>query len=292
MRAIDPALAAHLASGATTLCHCWRVVRRDGAVLGFTDHDADLTVAGTLHAARTGIEGAHAEAALGFSVGGSEISGAFTGQMLAESDLANALFDGATVEIWLVNWADASQRLLLDMGSIGQVRRSEFAFTAEVRTLAHEFDQERGRLYQSGCSADLGDSRCGFALTGPAYVLATAVAATDGRIAFSADLSAYAAGWFADGIVAFSSGANSGAKAGVKQHAGNGLTLWTPLAQPIAIGDRFAVSAGCNKYFTTCQSKFANQINYRGFPHMPGNDHILAYPAQGDPALDGGSLQR
>ena len=78
----------------------------------------------------------------------------------------------------------------------------------------------------------------------------------------------------------------------MKRHAGNALALWTPLAQPIDIGDRFAVSAGCNKYFTTCQSKFANQINYRGFPHMPGNDHVLAYPVQGDPALDGGSLQR
>ena len=39
MRAIDPELQARLDGGATTLCRCWRVRRRDGVELGFTDHD-------------------------------------------------------------------------------------------------------------------------------------------------------------------------------------------------------------------------------------------------------------
>ncbi len=39
MKSFSPSLAAHLASGATTLCACWRVTRGDGVVLGFTDHD-------------------------------------------------------------------------------------------------------------------------------------------------------------------------------------------------------------------------------------------------------------
>ena len=293
MRAIASDLLAHLAGGTTTLCHCWRVVRRDGAVLGFTDHDLDLSVAGTLYAARTGLDATQAEASLGFAVGGTEVTGAFVAQMLSETDLGNGRYDGATVEIWLVNWADATQRLLLDIGTIGQVRRSEFAFAAEVRTLAHEFDQERGRLYQSGCAADLGDARCRFVLAGPAFVAQALVTATDGRIGFSANLAAYAGGWFTGGSLTFTSGANAGAQAEVKQHgAGGTLALWTAMAQSIAVGDAFSVSAGCDKYFSTCQTKFFNQLNFRGFPQMPGNDHVLAYPAQGDPALDGGSLSR
>lgn len=292
MRQILPSLLAHLASGATTLCHCWRVVLREGTVLGFTDHDADLTVSGTLYLARTGLDATAAETSLGFAVGGSEIAGAFVTGLLTETDLANGHYDGARVEVWLVNWADTSQTLLLDMGSIGQVKRGEYAFTAEVRTLAHEFDQERGRLYQAGCAADLGDARCSFVLTGAAYVTTGVVSTTDGRITLSASIGIYANAWFTGGQLTFTSGANIGAKVSVKQHSGNQLTLWQPLAQPIAVGDGFSVSAGCDKYFTTCQNKFANQLNYRGFPHMPGNDHVLSYPAQGDPTLDGGSLQR
>ena len=296
MRSISPGLLAHLASGTTTLCHCWRVVLRDGLVLGFTDHDADLAVSGTTYLARTGLDGTQAETSLGFAVGGSEISGAFVSGILLETDLANGRYDGATVEIWRVNWADTTQRLLLDIGSLGQVRRTEFAFTAEVRTLAHEFDQERGRLYQAGCAADLGDTQCGFAVAGAAYVATSAVTGTDGRITVSAPLGSYAGGWFTGGRLSFTSGANTGASVAVKQHvsgsAGTVLTLWQPLAQPVALGDTFTVSAGCDKYFSTCQAKFANQVNFRGFPHMPGNDHVLAYPAQGDAALDGGSMQR
>ena len=44
MRTIPPNLAAHLTDGATTLCHCWKLIRRDGTTFGFTDHDRDLVI--------------------------------------------------------------------------------------------------------------------------------------------------------------------------------------------------------------------------------------------------------
>lgn len=291
MRSLDPAFAAHVAGEATTLCHCWRVLRRDGVAMGFTDHDLDLNVAGFVYAARTGLEAASAETSLGFAVGGSEISGALSADALNEADLANGAYDGASVEAWLVNWADPSQRLLLEVSTIGQVKRSEYAFTAELRTLAHEFDQERGRLYQAVCSADLGDGRCRAALSAPAFVLSATVVGGDGAATFTADISAYASGWFTGGAIVFTSGANQGARAGVKRQSGDSIFLWEPLALPLAAGDAFTLTAGCDKSFATCGAKFANQDNYRGFPHIPGNDHILAYPTQGDSALDGGSLQ-
>jgi hypothetical protein len=42
MKSLSPGLAAHLAGGVTTLCRCWRVERKGGAVLGFTDYDRTL----------------------------------------------------------------------------------------------------------------------------------------------------------------------------------------------------------------------------------------------------------
>ena len=69
MRSIPQELAAHLDGGVTTLCHCWRLVRRDGAGFGFTDHDRDLAFGGVTYAARTGLEAAEATAELGFAVG-------------------------------------------------------------------------------------------------------------------------------------------------------------------------------------------------------------------------------
>ena len=105
MRSIPQNLAAHLDGGATTLCHCWRLIRRDGASFGFTDHDRDLAFGGIVYAARTGLEAAEATAELGFAVGGGEVSGALMSAGLTEDDIAAGLYDDASVETWLVNWA-------------------------------------------------------------------------------------------------------------------------------------------------------------------------------------------
>lgn len=58
--------------------------------------------------------------------------------------------------------------------------------------------------------------------------------------------------------------------------------LWREMGADLAPGDTFVVTAGCDKQFATCQAKFANAASYRGFPHMPGNDFITAYPRADD----------
>ena len=70
------------------------------------------------------------------------------------------------------------------------------------------------------------------------------------------------------------------------------LDLWQRAPRPIRPGDAFTVTAGCDKRFDTCRSRFANAKNFRGFPHMPGNDFVVRVPCQGEPGLDGGSFHR
>jgi uncharacterized phage protein (TIGR02218 family) len=60
------------------------------------------------------------------------------------------------------------------------------------------------------------------------------------------------------------------------------------MSEVVAVGDAFTVSAGCDKQFSTCRTKFDNALNFRGFPYMPGNDAVVSYPTSGQP-LDGGS---
>ena len=93
MRTIDPALAAHLATGATTLAHCWHLTRSDGVVLGFTDHDRDLAFAGTVFSAATGLDASAASAELGLAVGGGEVAGALSADSLSEAGLEAGLRD-------------------------------------------------------------------------------------------------------------------------------------------------------------------------------------------------------
>ena len=54
MKTLPPGLQSHLDSGATTLCWCWKLTRRDGAVQGFTDHDVSVVFDSVAYAATTG----------------------------------------------------------------------------------------------------------------------------------------------------------------------------------------------------------------------------------------------
>ena len=174
--------------------------------------------------------------------------------------------------------------------------RTEHALTAEIRSLARELDQPRGRRYQAGYDADLGDARCKVDLSSSTFRVATNVTASDGDLLFTAAAASYADGWFDGGLAQFTSGANAGARTMIKAHrasaSGAAISLWAPLGHPIAISDAVTLTAGCDKAFSTCREKFANIANFRGFPHMPGNDVVMSYPNATDPAMDGGSLFR
>ncbi|CUA87964.1 phage conserved hypothetical protein BR0599 [Chelatococcus sambhunathii] len=297
MRDIDPAFAEHLAASATTLCHCWKLLRRDGAVFGFTDHDRDLAFAGVTFAARSGLEPSEVSAELGFAVATSEVAGALSAVALTEADIVGGLYDDATVETWLVNWADPeAQRLLVDVASIGEIKRTDHAFLAELRGIMHRLDQPQGRLYSLACAADLGDVRCGVDLTLPAFRAEGAVTATDGRLVVQArDLGDHADGWFTGGRLVWTGGANAGAAVEVKHHRRDQgvhlLTLWHAAPATIGEGDAFTVTAGCDKRHATCRDRFSNTVNFRGFPHMPGNDFVVTYPREGE-GHDGGSFFR
>lgn len=288
MRAIPAALQAHLDAGATTLATCWRIERADGAVYGFTEHDRALSFGGTDYEPETGADGSALVSTADLAVDNASIEGALSSSRLAAAELSAGRFDGARVEIWRVNWADTEQRVLIKRGRIGEVRRDGGRFTAEIRGLSAALDETRGRVYQRGCDAVLGDARCGVELSGPAFRGEGAVTAVLDEARFLASgLGAFEDGWFVHGRIDWLSGANAGTSGHVKAHGGAGLSLWRPPGMSPAPGDAFAVHAGCDKAFSTCRQKFSNGVNFRGFPQMPGNDAAMAYPLRGD-RNDGG----
>ncbi|MBK3426703.1 DUF2163 domain-containing protein [Methylobacterium ajmalii] len=294
MKILSPSLAASLASGVTTLCQCWIVTRTDGLRLGFTDHDEDLVVDGVTCSAESGATGTAVEQGTGLSADSLEIVGALTSGRLAESELARGLFDGAAVAVWRVDWANPDDRVLILSGTVGEVSRGPTAFTAEVRGLADRLNQPRGRVYQRSCDALLGDARCGVD-AGAAAIRGAGTVATvrSARSVTASGLSAYVSRWFEAGRLVWTSGANAGAAVEVRAHGLAGglasLDLWEPMPAPISPGDTFQVTAGCDKSLASCRDKFANVLNFRGFPDLPGNDYAVAYAVQGADT-DGGRL--
>ena len=294
MKQLAPALQAHLIEGTTTLVWCWRITRADGVAFGFTDHDQTLSFEGTAFEPESGFTASEVRAGSDLSVDAQDAEGVLSSDRIAETDILDGRWDNAEVELWRVNWADTGQRVLLRRGAIGQVRRGRVAFVAEVRSLAHVLGQTVGRTFQAGCDATLGDTRCGMNLEAAAFRGTGAVTDILRDRAFTATgLGSFAAGWFAHGTVEWTSGANAERRAEVLAHdVVDGLAILTLLeapVRPMAEGDNFLARAGCDKRLATCSTKFANVANFRGFPHIPGQDTILRYASR-DGGHDGAVL--
>jgi uncharacterized phage protein (TIGR02218 family) len=294
MRTLPPALAASLESGVTSLCRCYLLIRRDGTRIGITDHDADLLIDATLFEANGGFEASALEAEAGLATGGGEITGTLSSDRIAATDIEAGLYDGAELRAYLVDWQAPALDFLIDVATLGEIRRRDGAFVAETRNAFHALDQEQGRIYSANCSAELGDARCGVMLAGPPFRISGVVESTDGRHSLTAAAVDNAVvGLFTRGIVKFASGANAGLSVVVKSHlAGGELVFWQGLVRDLLPGDAFEVTAGCDKRFSTCRDRFANAVNFRGFPFIPAPEFVLAYARPGEGRHRGRPLVR
>ncbi|MET3926177.1 DUF2163 domain-containing protein [Devosia sp. 2618] len=291
MRTLNVGLAAHVAKGETTLAQCWKLTRTDGVVLGFTDHDRTLRFGGVDFVPAHGLDGSEVPAKLGAQVETSEVLGVLHAEAIIEDDILLGRYDGAVVETWRVNWADISQRVLLRRDAIGEIVREDGVFRAELRSAQQDLNVTHGRIYQGLCDAAVGDARCRVDLSNPAFTgQATVTAIDDPYRLVLTGLAGFAAGWFGFGAASWTDGKRIGLRDGVVSHQRSGnrdvLGFGVRVGDWIAVGDTLSVTAGCDRRFATCKAKFANAVNFRGFPHIPGNDYVLRHPRNGD-ALDG-----
>jgi len=291
MAKISVELAKHLEQEITTLCHCWRVTRGDGAVMGFTDHNRRVTCDGTVFMPETGLSGSEARHSFGLAVDTMDVEGALSSLDISESDIVAGLYDGATVETLLVNWQEPQQFMRLRRAVIGQITRRDGRFVAELESPERALDQTNGRTVRRQCDAELGDARCRVDLENARWRGEGVLTSAEGNSIRVSGLDGFTSGWFADGILTWKSGASAGKRERVSGHRkdadGVMLDLWRDAAAIVQPGDRFGVSTGCDKQFSTCRAKFSNSANFRGFPHLPGNDAGYSYVVEGQ-LFDGG----
>ena len=282
MKSLPPALQSHLDDGTTTLAWCWKITRADGLVLGFTDHDLTLTFEGTDFEPESGFAASEIRSGSDLSVDAQDAEGVLSSDRITEADILDGRWDNALVEVWRVNWSDPSQRALIRRGAIGEMRRGRLAFVAEVRSLAHVLGQTVGRVFQGTCDAALGDTRCKVNIDDPAYRgTGTVSDLVRDRSFVAAGIDGFANGWFAFGSLEWLGGANQGRRDEVMLHeVASGvvtITLLEAPVKPISGSDPFTIWAGCDKRAETCAAKFANIANFRGFPHIPGQDTVMRY---------------
>ncbi|MBS0572455.1 MAG: DUF2163 domain-containing protein [Proteobacteria bacterium] len=292
-----PDLIAHLAGGTTTLARAFEVRRTDGVVLGFTDHDRNLTFGGVTFRADSGMTAKALQQTTGLAVDNTEAFGALRSDAISEADILAGRYDGAEVLAWLVNWTDVEMRTLQFRGHIGEIRRQGGSFSAELRGLAELLNQPQGLIYHGRCSAVLGGRRCRFDLSRPGYAAERTIETVEGARVFGfRSLAGFTDRFFEKGRFRVLTGAAAGLVGAVKNDrlaggAERAIELWQALGAAPAPGDMVRIEAGCDKAEDTCRLKFRNLVNFRGFPDIPGEDWLMAFPQRAG-INDGGSLRR
>ncbi len=208
MKSVSPALKARLDGAVTTICLGWKLIRRDGVVIGLSDHDRRIVVDGLELHPGASLEAVRLTQTTDLRPGQAEIRGALSADALSESDLEAGLWNRARVEVFRFDWTTPELGgLPVWTGLLSEVvQRADGAFSAELVSLKAELERPVGRRIMRHCDAELGDRRCGIA-------------------------------------------------------PGQGMR--------------------CDQRFETCRDVFRNTENFRGFPHLPGPDFILAGPGAG-----------
>ncbi len=289
-------LHAHLQTGATHICMCWRVERRDGIAFGFTDHDRSLQFDGMRFVPQGGMTARALASSVGLSVNNTAAHGVLSSDAITETDILAGRSDGAMITTWRVQWDAVAARQIQFRGTIGEITRGAGGFEAELHGLTDALNQPQGRSFLKTCSAVLGDRACGVDINDPAFgfehVLGDDLA---GQILTLAEPVAYEPMWFTHGLCTVLTGPAAGMMAAIKADtqtpAGRVLTFWSEFPLPLASGTRLRIVAGCDKRAETCIAKFANLLNFQGFPDIPGEDWLVSVP-KADQSNSGGSLTR
>ena len=276
MKPLSPTLLSHVAGGVTTLALCVRVVRRDGQRLGFTSFDKDIIMDGLTYRADSGLRPSAAESTADLRVDSIDLAGVLRSSALTESDLLGGLYDGAAVDLFLINHQaqpavpDSTNAVWLRSGSIGDVRQTGNAFVAEIRGLSEALNRAPFALYSPTCRVKrLGDNRCKAALS--AHTSTYTVASILDARRFTHSGTAKADNFFQYGTVTF----NGGVEGVVKSYTAGVVELIYPVA--INIGATFTAVRGCNRSFSACKTIFNNAVNFRGEPPelLPGVDRLM-----------------
>lgn len=275
---VSAGMLAHLACPVTTLCNLWKITATDGTIKRYCNHTRNLTYNSETYLAipmrptstqmNANLEPGNAEIDAPLLLGGFE-----------EDDLIGGKWDFARVEMLVVNYLDTSIGFARrHVGFIGEVTISNGVFRAEFRSMTELLNQPVGDLYQPLCPYSLGDADCKKDLT--SFTHSGTVSAVDPshpNSIFTVSVT-QADDYFTLGKVTFTSGANNGLVMEIKKQIGNRLILARPMPNAITATDGVTLVAGDDKRRETCRDKFANAVNFGGFPELPGIDRVFKYP--------------
>lgn len=258
----------------TSVTLCWTLERPDGGGVAMVGHDRPLVIDGIKHAPSPGIVPAAVTRSLGLESHSAEVEGALSADAISEGDLLLGRWNGAKARLTAVDWSKPNlDAVTLVVGDIGTVSIKDDGFSADLHGAASKLDQPVCPSTSPRCRARFGDKQCRIDLAGRTItVTVTGLSSNELTVDQAIDDK------FLLGRLRYLSGPNCGLSTIITAISGSQLTIRDLPRGALGLGDKVELREGCDKSFGTCVGRFANAVNFRGEPHLPGTDALTRYP--------------
>ncbi len=257
----------------TTFAFCCRVERRDGAGFAVTSHDQGHMADGIWHEPAPGMMPKSVVRSLDPAETGTELEGSIDNSSFHSDDLLAGRWNGASTQLAAVSWDEPESRpIVLSEGGLGEVSVEGLGFSAELTGLAEVLAAPPCPVTSPECRAELGDAACCVDMRGRSMQMRVVAVAGD-RVVLSGEVpQRFRFGWGR-----WLSGRKAGLRSFILMAEGNAVAFRERPRLGIAIGDGIELQEGCDKRLSTCAERFHNAVNFRGEPHLPGNDLLARY---------------
>ncbi|PXW78143.1 putative phage protein (TIGR02218 family) [Blastomonas natatoria] len=259
-----------------TIAMLWRIERADGIALGFVAHDRDLIIDHVRYHAAPGMLPSAIEMDDGLEPLDMDVGGALSHVLIRQDDLEAGRWDQAAIAMGLADWERPQDGVMWFWhGHLGALSVQGQRFSAELRGIKARLDRPFAPVSSPSCRADFCGPGCGLSRT--RFEQVAALSAVEDESLRFAGVDEVGAERLAHGLLRWIDGDNAGLQARIVGQEGGALLLETQLASPAQPGDRALLVEGCDKSFATCANRFENAHNFRGEPHLPGNDLLTRF---------------
>lgn len=293
MRNFSATLKSGLASEVTTLGWLMSITRRDGTVIRLNTIGTDYTWSAQTWYGYPG-----------FIMGNAKFSDSLDPATLSQgsaadslgpitfTDVVAGLYSGASVRLYLIDYTTGEGGEIGFKWQIGTISaKDNGAISIDIWSALRTNHALFLKKYGPGCTASLGDSRCGVDLAGsPGWIDdVTVVGANVDAFSFviSGARAAAVDGWYQDGAIVFDSGENLNFAYDIRRWVqSTGMVyLRGPLRRPLVNGTTARIHPGCDK--TTgangC-SRFSNNARFQGQKYLPDSEAKFSYESEVPPA--------
>ena len=257
------------------LVTCWRMILRDSKILCFTDADEDVFFEKEKY-----ICGGYFmpnklsnSNELGEDI--FSINGIIDDKIITRKDILSGFFLDSYLEVFIIDLLKNNQdKIVIKTGWFGEIKLKEYSFTAEICSLSSKFNKVITKCYSKTCRADFSDQYC--KLDKEKFTSKGEVSFALQNNSFIDEFRVEPDEYYNHGVLTFLSGINKGFSYQIIEFKDKKIILDSIILLDIKNGDKYIITAGCDKNIETCINKFDNAINFRGEPYIPAKSFLVA----------------